>query len=127
MQSRRVLTLTGEAPPVRLQVASAYFGLGGLAITGSSLYHLFRLAAASASVGTSAPRMNWALVLALVTGACWLYTAWCLHQRKRRGAWSAAFALIATLATHGLPTLWDALFPLAALVLFASVWRELER
>lgn len=129
MQNREFTRGIDEHPSLRLQVATAYFALGAVMIVGSSLYHIISVSAAAASSGGAAQGSGWTLILALLTGLCWLSTAWCLHQRRRRGVWFAAVALLATasapLSGRDLRT-WDVGFLLGALLLFISVWRELE-
>ena len=118
-----------DQPSLRLQVATSYFAIGGMAITGASIYQLLRLATGSLAPVIGTARPLWGLMSALVTGTSWLVTSWVLHRRKRRGIGFALVGLLATLGSglslHDLRAL-SYPFLIGAVALFVSVWRELE-
>jgi len=129
LPTRDAVTPHERTPSLRLQIATAYLGLGGGLITVSGAVHLVTLSAASVpqSVSTQSAALGWGL--AVTIGISWLYASWSLHRHKRSGAWSAALALLATVArplAHGGLAGGDVVFALSAALLLASIWRELE-
>jgi hypothetical protein len=123
------VTTKSEIPSLRLQVAAAYFGIGGLAILVGGLLQLLRLSGGTATSGTTISSPLWALVLVLTTGATWLGTSWALHHRRRSGLLLALVAVVGTIGTGLSRTplrAYDVAFVAVAPVLLASTWRELD-
>lgn len=118
-----------DAPPMRLQLAAAYFGLGGIAMLGSALYYIVRLVSGAPVSSNIARYPVRILLLLLVTGASWVGTSWSLNRGKRVGLLFALLALSSTTgrgSTSGHLATYDIVFMVIAGIILLSTWRELE-